>query len=597
MKDPTALTRLGRPRYAILISPGNLDSMLNLYTAAKKPRRQDAYSPGGKIGKRPERAAIIYSRLARATYPDVPIILGGIEASLRRFVHYDFWDDGLRPSILEECAADLLIYGMGEKPLAELALRLAKGKNIKECRDIPGTCYLTDELPPSNALELPGLQACREKKKDFARAFQLAEGEQNHYDGKRLWQKQRQLYLVQNRPQQPLTTAEMDEIYEMPFQRTWHPVYDAAGGIPALAEVEFSLLSHRGCFGGCSFCAIGFHQGRVIQNRSDASLLAEAKKLTEKPNFKRYIHDVGGPTANFRGQGCRRSREFGPCRKRQCLWPEPCKQLKADHGAYGKLLDDLAALPHVKKVFVRSGLRYDYLLLDKNPRFLRLLCANHISGQLKVAPEHNSPVVLAAMGKPNWPVYQRFTKLYQEINTALGKKQYLVPYFIAAHPGSQLKDAIALAETMRDEMWQPEQVQLFIPTPGSRSTCMYYSGFDPRTMERIYVPRSEKERNMQRALLQYRDPKNWPLVRQTLMAAGRADLIGRGKKCLVPPGELPYPFEKERNKKVGLSVKEKGHAKGFAAQPLATTKNKPKQKKEQDKLKQKNSVKKRFAKK
>ncbi len=537
-KDAASVTVLGRPRYGILIAPGNLDSMLNLYTAAKKPRRQDAYSPGGKAGKRPERAAIVYSRLAKAAYPDLPVIVGGIEASLRRFVHYDFWDDALRPSVLEESGADLLIYGMGEKPLALLADALSHGKKIGECQEIRGTCYLTEEAPAEGELEIPGFQKCLERKKEFAQAFRIAEEEQNYYDGKRLWQKQKNSYLVQNPPPAPLTTAEMDEIYELPFARTWHPSYDPSGGVPALAEVEYSILSHRGCFGSCSFCAIGFHQGRIIQNRSDASLLREAALLSKSPGFKGYIHDVGGPTANFRGQGCSRSKEFGPCRKRQCMWPEPCKQLKPDHSAYGKLLAEMATIPGIKKVFIRSGLRYDYLMLEKNQQFLSQLCQNHISGQLKVAPEHNSPAVLAAMGKSGWPVYRRFGKLYQETNEKIGKRQYLVPYFIAAHPGSTMKDAIALAEAMRDEGWQPEQVQLFIPTPGSRSTCMYYCGMDPRTMEYIYIPRSDKERNAQRALLQFRDPKNWPVVRQALLEAGRSDLIGKSKQCLVPPGDV-----------------------------------------------------------
>jgi len=537
-KDAASVTVLGRPRYGILIAPGNLDSMLNLYTATKKPRRQDAYSPGGKTGRRPERAAIVYSRLAKAAYPELPVILGGIESSLRRFVHYDFWDDALRPSVLEESGADLLVYGMGEKTLAQLADALAHGKKINDCREIPGTCYLAVEPPPAGELEIPSLEQCLGRKKDFASAYRIEEEEQNYYDGKRLWQKQKNSYLVQNPPPPPLSTAEMDEIYELPFTRTWHPSYDRLGGVPALAEVEYSILSHRGCFGSCSFCAIGFHQGRVIQNRSDASLLREAELLSKTPGFKGYIHDVGGPTANFRGQGCSRSKEFGPCRRRQCMWPEPCKQLKPDHSAYGKLLEEMAALPGIKKVFIRSGLRYDYLLLENNNQFLSQICQNHISGQLKVAPEHNSPTVLAAMGKSGWPVYRRFSSLYKEINEKIGKRQYLVPYFIAAHPGSTMKDAVALAETMRNEGWQPEQVQLFIPTPGSRSTCMYYSGIDPRTMEHIYVPRSEKERNAQRALLQYRDPKNWPVVRQALLEAGRGDLIGRGKQCLVPFGEV-----------------------------------------------------------
>ncbi len=523
---------LGRPRYAFLICPGNLDSMLNHYTANKKKRHNDAYSPGGKIGLRPDRATLVYTKLAKEAFFDVPVIIGGIENSLRRFAHYDFWADEIWPSYLVKSGADLLLFGMGELPLRDVAAILAGGKGLSGCHEVPGVCYISQVLP-KDCVELPSFTKCVSSKRTYALAFALAEAQQNHYSGKKVVQKYAEGWLVQNPPARPLSTEEMDAVYALPFNRRWHPVYDRAGGVPALAEVKFSLLSHRGCFGGCSFCAISAHQGRVIQNRSDEAILAEAAKLAEDPDFKGYIHDVGGPTANFRLQGCGRAKEVGACANKQCLWPEPCKQLKVDHGPYARLLAEIGRIPNIKKVFVRSGLRYDYCLLEPNDKFLRQLCRDHISGQLKVAPEHVAPEVLRYMGKPKAGGYKRFVEQYEKINKDLGKKQYLVPYFMAGHPGTRLKDAVALAEYFRDEKWLPEQVQDFIPTPGSLSTAMFYTGLNPRTMQPVYVPRG-KERLLQHVLLQYTSKENWPLVRQALKEAGREDLIGRGPKCLVP---------------------------------------------------------------
>ena len=534
-RDIDAFKVMGKPRYAVLISAGNMDSMVNHYTATKKPRRQDAYSPGGVMGRRPDYATIVYSKMAKKAFPGTPLILGGVEASLRRFAHYDFWQDNVLPSILVDSQADLLVYGMGELPLQEITAKLAAGGSIADCRRIAGVCYLTKKPPQKKVVEIPSLRQVKQSKRAFAQAFAWAEQEQNFYDGKPVIQRQQDCYLVANPPSRPLTTKEMDQIYELPFENRWHPSYDALGGVPAFAEVEFSILSHRGCFGGCSFCSINFHQGAVIQNRSDESILREAKKLTEKPNFKGYIHDVGGPTANFRNQGCEKAKKRGVCKNRLCLYPEPCKNLKPNQAAYLKLLQKIQQLPKVKKVFIRSGIRYDYIMADRRDDFLEQLCRHHISGLLKVAPEHSVPHVLAAMAKPPFSVYQKFQERFYRLNKKIGKKQYILPYFIAAHPGSKLTDAIDLAVTMKHSGLQPEQVQLFLPTPGSRSTCMYYSGINPMTMQSVYVSRKPEERAMQRALLQFADQKNWPLVRKALRLAGREDLIGQGTHCLVPP--------------------------------------------------------------
>ncbi len=558
-----SLKVMGKPRFGVLVSAGNLDSMINHYTAAKKPRRQDAYSPGGQAGLRPDYAAAVYSRLAKQAFPDTPVILGGVEASMRRFAHYDYWSDSVKPSWLVEGGADLLVYGMAELTLQEVAAILAGGGTLADCRQVPGLAYLLplgSPLPQRRALEIPSLKQVRSSKRAFAKAFQQIDREQNFYDGKILLQRHNEVYLVVNPPQRPLTTPEMDEIYELPFTNSWHSSYDALGGVPALAEVEFSLLSHRGCFGGCAFCSIGHHQGSIIQNRSAQSILAEARRLTQKPNFKGYIHDLGGPTANFRGQGCAKARKFGPCRNKKCLYPEPCANLKPDMHEYMGLLRQVAALPGVKKVFIRSGIRYDYLLLDRSEAFLRQLTANHVSGHLKVAPEHSQPAVLAAMGKPGWAVYRRFAAKFAKQNELLDKKQYLLPYFIAAHPGCTLQEAVQLAVQMKQGGWQPEQVQLFLPSPGSKSTCMYYTGLNPDDMQPVYVPKSREEREMQLALLLYAQPQKQALVRKALQKAGREDLIGWGRQYLVPPeGTPPWRQNKAKIKQKNINSQEKNN--------------------------------------
>lgn len=553
-KDPQSLLAMGRPRYGVLISAGNMDSMINHFTAAKKPRRDDAYSPGGKRGLRPDWAAAVYARLARQAFgPDMPLIMGGVEASMRRFAHYDFWTDTVKPSWLMEGDADLLVYGMAELTLKDVAAVLEAGGTPQDCRAIPGLAYRVKDrakLPQRRALEIPAFSQVAKSKQAFAKAFHAIDLEQNFYDGKILVQRHGEEWLVVNPPQRPLTTPEMDEIYELPFENRWHPIYDEAGGIPAFAEVEFSLLSHRGCFGGCAFCSIGHHQGSIIQNRSAESILREAQRLTEKPGFKGYIHDLGGPTANFRGQGCDKAKKLGPCRGKSCLAPTPCRNLKPDMSEYIRLLKRVSALPGVKKVFIRSGLRYDYMMLDKKPDFMKQLVENHISGHLKVAPEHSQPRVLAAMGKPDYAVYRRFAKRFEQMNEQAGLKQYLLPYFIAAHPGSTLGDALGLALVMKQGGYQPEQVQLFLPSPGSKSTCMYYTGLNPDDMQPVYVARSKAERDMQRALLHFNKKENWPLVRQTLIKLEREDLIGWGWQYLVPPeGEPPrWLKQKQANK-------------------------------------------------
>ncbi|MCI8336451.1 MAG: YgiQ family radical SAM protein [Peptococcaceae bacterium] len=545
-KSDADFLALGVPKYGIITAAGNMDSMVNHYTAAKKRRKQDAYSPGGKAGLRPDRATIVYSKKLRQLFPDKPIILGGIEASLRRFVHYDYWEDKLFPPMLFAAEADLLSFGMSEIALKEVCAILAAGGSVADCHSVAGMCYLTKrEQVPENALFLPSFAEIIKEKKKFAVAFQIEDREQNFYDGRPLVQameKDSAMVMVQNRPARPLTTEEMDLIYELPYERRWHPRYDKAGGIPAFKEVAFSIVSHRGCFGGCSFCALNFHQGRLIQSRSDASILREAELLTRHPDFKGYIHDVGGPTANFRNQVCKKCEKLGPCRDKQCLYPRPCKSLPYDHSGYTKLLTALRKLPGVKKVFVRSGLRFDYCLADKSNEFLPNLCRFHVSGQLKVAPEHVADNALSAMGKPKNRVYNEFVARYRKINGQIHKEQYLIPYFMAAHPGCTLADSIQLAEYIRNLGHRPEQVQEFMPTPGSCSTAMFYSGYDPRTMEPIFVPRSDKEKAMQRALLQYWNKENWPLIREALRLAKREDLIGLDRKALVPPegGEGEY---------------------------------------------------------
>ncbi len=533
--DTADFKRLGRPRLAFLVSAGNMDSLLNKFTAAKKTRHRDAYSPGGRAGYRPERAVIVYCNRIREAYPDVPVIIGGIEASLRRLAHYDYWTDSVRRSILADSMADLLVFGMGERALLEIAAELHRGVPARNIQDIGGTCYRVPNFDYIyDYIKLPSFDEVRKDKAAFGEAFRLFYLEQDPIRGRRLAQQNGEWCIVENPPAQPLTEEEMDEIYDLPYQRTWHPCYDAAGGVPALQEVQFSLASHRGCFGGCSFCAIISHEGQIIQRRSHASLLREAELLTKLPGFKGYIHDVGGPTANFRRTSCDNQLIRGTCRGKTCLSPIPCGNLQADHGDYLDLLRKLRNVPGVKKVFVRSGVRYDYLLLAKD-NFLEELCRNHVSGQLKIAPEHISDRVTWLMGKPGKKVYLKFAKKFREMNERLGKKQYLVPYFMSSHPGSALEDAVELAEFIRDLGYRPEQVQDFIPTPGTLSTCMYYTGFHPITGKPVYTAKSAEEKQMQRALMQYWEPKHRKLVRKALLKAGRQDLIGYGRKCLVPP--------------------------------------------------------------
>ena len=529
-------TSLGKPRLGFLVSSGNLDSQLSRYTAAKRLRHDDSYSPGGKAGFRPERAVLTYARKLRECWgSEVPIIIGGIEASLRRFAHYDYWADEVRPSILAECDADLLVYGMGEHQLIEIAAQLHQGVEIQNIQDVQGTCFRVPDFDYIWDYEaIASFEQVRKSKAAFAEAFRTEYLEQDAFRGKRLAQQNGSWCIVQNPPAMPLSTEEMDEIYDLPYMRTWHPMYDKAGGIPAIEEVKFSITAHRGCFGGCNFCAIISHQGRIIQPRSDASILREAKIMTEQPDFKGYIHDVGGPTANFHRTSCDAQLKRGTCHGKQCLSPDTCKNLTASHAGYLELLRKLRQLPKVKKVFIRSGIRFDYLMLAKDD-FLRELCEHHISGQLKIAPEHISDRVTRLMGKSGSKVYRRFVEKFTRMNKQLGKKQYLVPYFMSSHPGSQLEDAIELAEFIKEMGYHPEQVQDFIPTPGTLSTCMWYTGLNPLTGQQVYSAKSPEEKAMQRALMQFWLPKNYELVRRALEKAGRRDLIGYGAKCLIRP--------------------------------------------------------------
>ncbi|SMC64757.1 YgiQ family radical SAM protein [Sporomusa malonica] len=528
--------RLGKPRLGVLVSAGNLDSMLNKYTAAKKYRSTDNYSPGGQSGLRPERATIVYCNRIRELWKTIPLVIGGIEASLRRFAHYDYWSDSVRRSILIDSRADLLIYGMGEKQIKDLSAQLSAGISVDNIRDIAGTCYRTETLEHLwDYTETPSYQDVANSKQDFAEAFKTQYLEQDPIRGKTIVQNHGEQYVVQNPPAMPLSTQEMDEIYDLPYQRTYHPSYIQAGGIPAIQEVKFGIVSHRGCYGSCSFCALYAHQGRIIQSRSKESILQEANQLVKLPDFKGYIHDVGGPTANFRQPACEHQAERGTCRGKQCLFPSACKSLNTNHSEYLELLRAIRKIPGIKKVFVRSGLRYDYLLAANDREFLRELCEHHVSGQLKVAPEHVSPKVTKLMGKAGKDTYLKFKKAYEQTNKDLGKEQYLVPYFMSSHPGAGLKEAVELAEFLRDTGYNPEQVQDFIPSPGSLSTCMYYTGINPLTGEKVYVAKSPHDKRLQRALLQYRDPKNYELVHEALISAGRPDLIGYEPRCLIRP--------------------------------------------------------------
>ena len=536
-RDPASIDALGEPRLAFLVSAGNMDSMVNHYSVSKHRRRQDAYTPGGAAGARPDHAAVVYGNLIRRAYKNTPIILGGIEASLRRLAHYDYWSDKLKHSILLDSGADLVIYGMGEHPVVEVADALDAGLPVDQISYVAGTCYRTRSLEQVyDATVLPGWDELEADKLNYARSFNTQYQNMDPIRGGRLVEPYpHDVYVVQNPPATPLTTAEMDAVYALPYTRTYHPDYEAAGGVPALKEVKMSLISNRGCFGECSFCALTFHQGRILQTRSHESLVEEAEKITREPDFKGYIHDVGGPTANFRQPACKHQLERGACANKRCLWPAVCRQMDVSHADYVELLRKLRALPGVKKVFVRSGIRFDYVMADADDTFLRELCAHHVSGQLKVAPEHVSDAVLSVMGKPSRAVYDRFCEKYRRVNEELGKDQYLVPYLMSSHPGSTMKEAVELAEYCRDLGYMPEQVQDFYPTPSTMSTCMYYTGVDPRTMKKVYVPKSAHEKAMQRALIQYRKPENYDLVAEALRRAHRTDLIGYGPKCLIRP--------------------------------------------------------------
>ena len=539
-KDDYSISILGEPRLGFLVAAGNMDSMVNHYTVSKKRRSTDAYTPGGVMGKRPDYATITYCNLIRRNYKKTPIIIGGIEASLRRLAHYDYWSDSLKRSILLDSGADLLLYGMGERSIVEVADALNSGLLVRDITFIDGTVYKTRKKEDIyDAIFLPDYSELKADKKNYAKSFYVQYQNTDPFSGKRLAESyDYKTFVVQNPPSKPLTIEEMDDVYALPYMRTYHPSYEKAGGVPAISEVKFSLVSNRGCFGGCSFCALTFHQGRIIQVRSHESIIEEAKMLTKEPDFKGYIHDVGGPTANFRAPACKKQLKHGACPNKQCLFPKPCDNLIADHRDYRALLKQLRALPGVKKVFIRSGIRFDYLLADKDQSFLKELCEYHVSGQLKVAPEHISDAVLKYMGKPENSVYRRFVQSYQKMNEKIGRKQFLVPYLMYSHPGSTLKEAVELAEFLRDFGYMPEQVQDFYPTPSTLSTCMYYTGVDPRTMEPVYTAVNPHEKAMQRALIQYRNPKNYELVSEALHKAGRTDLIGFDKKCLIRPRNI-----------------------------------------------------------
>ena len=536
-KDPASITVFGEPRLGFLVSAGNMDSMVNHYSVSKKRRKTDAYTPGGEMGKRPDYACVVYGNLIRQTYKKTPVILGGIEASLRRMAHYDYWSDRLKRSVLLDSGADIISYGMGERSIIEIADALDAGIPVEELTYIDGTVVkVKDRNRIYDAEFLPSYEELKADRRTYAESFYRQYLNTDAFNGQRLAEPySNHLFVIQNPPSKPLSMTEMDDVYDLPYMRTYHPSYESRGGIPAISEIRFSLISNRGCFGGCSFCALTFHQGRIVQVRSHESLLREAEKITKEKDFKGYIHDVGGPTANFRHPSCKKQLEHGVCRNRQCLFPSPCRNLDADHSDYVALLKKLRHIPGVKKVFIRSGIRFDYLLADKKRDFLRELCQHHISGQLKVAPEHVAAPVLSLMGKPEHSVYEKFTEEFRRMNDRLGKKQYLVPYLMSSHPGSTLKEAVKLAEYCRDLGYMPEQVQDFYPTPSTLSTCMYYTGLDPRNMKPVYVPKNPHEKAMQRALIQYRNPELYDLVYEALQKAGRRDLIGYGPKCLIRP--------------------------------------------------------------
>ena len=560
-KDKNSINEYGEPRLGFLVSGGNMDSMVNHYSVSKQLRANDTFTPGGVMGKRPDYATTVYCNLIRQTYKKTPIIIGGIEASLRRMAHYDYWSNKLKRSILLDSGADLISYGMGERSIVEIAEALDSGLAIEDITYIDGTvCKVKSLDNVYDALILESWDELKENKLNYAKSFYKQYCNTDPFSGKRLVEPYSEhLYVVQNPPAKPLSQSEMDRVYSLPYMRTYHPSYEELGGVPAIEEVKYSLISNRGCFGGCSFCALTFHQGRIIQTRSHESLIAEAKKFIWDKDFKGYIHDVGGPTANFRAPACDKQLTKGACVNKQCLFPTPCKNLKVDHKDYLKLLRKLRELPNVKKVFIRSGIRFDYLIADKDDSFFKELCEHHVSGQLKVAPEHVADPVLQMMGKPENSVYQAFTKKYKQINEKLGKKQFLVPYLMSSHPGSTMKEAVALAEYLRDLGYMPEQVQDFYPTPSTISTCMYYTGVDPRTMKPVYVPKNPHEKAMQRALIQYRNPKNYDLVLEALREADRMDLVGFDKHCLIRPRQdkkygRPTSIKQDAKKEVSKKV-------------------------------------------
>lgn len=545
-KDERNFNPFGKPKLGFFVTSGNIDSMVAHYTVNKKKRSDDAYTAGGKSGKRPDRAVIVYSRILRKLYPDSPIILGGLEASLRRFAHYDYWDDSVRQSILFDSQADILTYGMGENQTIEIANRLAQGKSVKQLRDIKGICYYvpTSEYKPGPVVDLPSYERVCESKKEYAIAARKELEEADAVRGRTVIQRHGKYILVQNPPMPPLTTEELDWVYSLPYEKYYHPSYEKLGGVPGIKEVEFSITHNRGCFGACNFCSIAFHQGRAITVRSKESVLDEARRLVKNPRFKGYIHDVGGPTANFRLPSCTFQKEHGMCKNKKCLAPKPCRNLQVNHEEYIDILREMRAIKGIKKVFIRSGIRFDYLMEDESKEFFHELVKYHVSGQLKVAPEHCSAAVLDKMGKPHIETYKRFQDEFYKFTKQVGKEQYLVPYLMSSHPGSTLKDAVELALFLKKEHIRPEQVQDFYPTPGTISTAMFYTELDPYTLEPVYVPKTMKEKHMQRALLQYFNPKNKKIVVEALRKAGRTDLIGNGKNCLV---SMPQNMRNQKN--------------------------------------------------
>lgn len=562
-KNDKSIDVFGRPRLGFLVCGGNMDSMVNHYSVSKKRRQKDAYSPGGQMGLRPDYATTVYCNLIRRTYKDVPIIIGGIEASLRRMAHYDYWSDKLKHSILVDSSADILSYGMGEHSMIEIAEALDSGIDVKDITFVRGTCYRTKDISgvPEDSIILPDYDSLSKDRLEYARSFYTQYINTDPYSAKTLVEGYgNRGYVVQNPPAYPLTQMEMDDVYDLPYMNNYHPIYEEAGGIPAISEIKFSLTSNRGCFGGCSFCALTFHQGRIIQTRSHESLIKEAERMTHDPDFKGYIHDVGGPTANFRHKSCAKQDKYGVCTNKQCLFPESCRNLKVDHKDYVELLRKLEAVPGVKKVFIRSGIRFDYVMADSNDEFLKELCEKHISGQLRVAPEHVSDNVLRMMGKPQNSVYEKFIDRYKRVNAKTGKQQYVVPYLMSSHPGSTLKEAVELAEYVRDIGYMPEQVQDFYPTPSTISTCMYYTGVDPRTMKPVYVPHNPHEKAMQKALMMYRKPENYDLVKEALIKAGRQDLIGFDKKCLIAPRKMDRKGEHQGQRSYGKNDKSKNNS-------------------------------------